>query len=226
MLDKFRDLSKESKILFIIIAIAGLIFIISLVSSYLNQQASAPENVITDGGTSEPTSPSPTPPPGTETVEPPSPEEQFPREDEQGNIILEDGVYSEEFGEDAYYSDAEYYFEAVNFLTKACIQDRNETFETKVARVSSGEKYMTTAEQYNELFFDPIFATNCKALTGTIYEETETNSDQSITFNVYLESEFEGLNGIRQITYNIELVKEADGYHVVKASMEEHELYG
>jgi hypothetical protein len=220
MLEKFRELSRESKIVLIVLSLVGFIFVVSLAANYFSEE----EQQVTE----EPTEAQPTPniEPSTPSQEEPLPtEDAFPQEDSEGNLFLEDGIYSEEFGEEEYYSDDAFYYEAVEFLNKICIQNKGETFETKFNKASVGEKYMTSQKQYEKLFFNEIFATNCKPLTGAIFEENAEESFQSVTFNVYLESDLPALNGIRQITYNLKLIKESDGYHVIEAEMVNHELY-
>jgi hypothetical protein len=221
MLEKFRDLSRETKIVLLVLSIVGLIFVISLVSNSLSGQNQQTEQETT----TQP--PNPVEPEPSENIseEEPTVEEIFPQEDSEGNLFLEDGIYSEEFGEEKYYSDDQFYYEAVDFLTTICMQSQNETFEEKFAEGSNGQKYMTSTAQYEKLFFNEIFATNCKPLTGEIFEENEETSFQSVIFNVYLESELSVLNGIRQVTYYVKLVKEEDGYHVTEAEMNNHEVY-
>lgn len=221
MLEKFQELSKETKIVLLALIFVGFFGFIILLSSLFNNSGEELESLeTTPSQTEESTTPvPPMPEPDNEPSEPatfdPNAPENYP-EDAFPEDLLD---YETEVDENHYQT-------AFTFLMKMCNKQEGVSDESLIRSAMLEEKHLTTVEQYENLMFGELYSSvECSVFDDSTIEMGEGFQRTEINLFVDLRSELPTLDRFSTVTYVVDTVEEEDGYHVVDAKLANPEFY-
>lgn len=234
MIEKFREMTSEKKTVVIVAFFVGLIFALYLLTQFLSATIEGAETQI-DVSDNPTTSNQETVAPEIENVEPTVTVGRLGEDDicydEQNNIIdrslcpTEDNLMHDE-------SDINYDFDfnfidtAAVFAQKVCPKQYNESFEEVYARVSPGEKLMTTLEQYRGLIFKKEIQTLCEPLSVNIMsDDEELYRIKYIMTVIVTGAPGANIKEFITVNYNIDVKKNDETYSVSKAETTNWKFY-
>lgn len=234
MIEKFREMASEKKVVVLVAFFVGIIFVLYLLVQFLSLAVKETE-IPFDVSEAPPISTQETIDPEPDVVEPTVTVGRLGGDDicydEQNNVLdrllcpTEENIMHDE-------SDINYEFDfnfidtAATFAQKICTKQYNESFEEAFARVSVGEILMVKPEQYRGLIFKKDIQSECEPLSINISSNTDELYKIKYAMTVFITGA-PGSNVKEFITvdYSIDVKKINETYSVSKAETTNWKFY-